>query len=112
MTSTPALASATVLGNLGFCEYVAGSIADSIKTSRSALAKDSTLTYVRMNLGLSYATLDDWPKAKLEYDQALKAASKNHIQAAITDVQDAIKRHANPALEKALDLLSNQGKRL
>ncbi len=102
----PALGSATFLGNLGWYEYLAGHIYDSIKSSRSALEKDSKLTYVRLNLGLSYATQDDWSKAKQEYDLALKDASKKELQAGITDVRDAIKKRTNRTLEKALTYLN------
>lgn len=103
----PALGSAIVVGNLGWTEYLAGHIADSIETSRSALVKDAALTGVRLNLGLSYATLNDWPGAKKEYDLALKVASKGEVQAGITDVRDAAKKRSNPALRKALAYLND-----
>ena len=47
------------------------------------------------------------PPEETPTSNLLKSAFKYHIQGAITDVQDAIKRHANPALEKALVLLTN-----
>ena len=93
---------APLLGNLGWYEYLAGWIDDAIKTSRRALEKDSALTYVRLNLGLSYAALDDWPHAKQEYDLALKSMPKDTLKPAIDDIQVAIKKRDNPALEKAL----------
>lgn len=65
----------------------------------------ATLSYVKLNLGLSYATLDNWPKAKQEYDLALKTAPKSEIGGGNYHIQDATKKRANPALEKALAYL-------
>jgi WD40 repeat protein len=101
----PSLGNATFIGNLGWYEYLAGQVNEAIRSSRTALDNDATLTYVRLNLGLSYATLDDWPRAKQEYDLALKATPKADLKAGINDVQGAIKKHANPALTKALAYL-------
>ncbi len=95
------------IGNLGWYEYLAGRTTDSIKSSRRALELDPTLTYVRLNLGLSYATLNDWMLAKQEYDLGLKIATGAELQGGITDVQDAIKKHNNPSLEKALACLND-----
>ena len=105
---------ATSLGELGEYEYRAGQIREAIKSNRSALEKDPTLTYVRLNLGLSYATLDDWLRAKKEYDQALKAVEKgdmpkDRILGEIINVEDALKKRDNPALEKALVYLQKAG---
>ena len=54
---------------------------------------------------MGYATLDEWSRAKQEYDLALKFASKAGITAGIDDVQDAIIKRGYPALEKALGYL-------
>ena len=104
---SPNLESATSLRNLGWYQYLAGRINESINTNRSWLEKDSSLTDVSLNLGLCFATPSGWPKAKQEYDVALKTASKREIQEGVTDLQDAIKNHAIPPLEQALDYLNN-----
>ena len=98
----PTLGTAKFLSNLGLYEYYAGHIDDAIKSSRSALGKDPALTDARMNLGLCYATQNDWPRAQREYDLAVKAAPKANLKSGIYYVQTAIKKQANPALAKAL----------
>jgi WD40 repeat protein len=101
----PSLGIATFWDTLGWCEYLAGQIDDAIKSYCTALRKDPTLTDVRLDLGLSYATQNDWPRAKQEYDLALKGVPKANIYSGTENVQDAIKHHANPALTKALAYL-------
>ena len=98
----PALGNANFWGSLGWYEYLAGHMNEAIKSSRNALEKDPTLTYVRLNLGLCYATVGDWSKAQREYDLALKAVPKANLKDGIDDVQDALKKHSTLALEKTL----------
>ena len=105
----PSLGNAALLGTLGWYEYLAGQVDDAIKSSHDALQKDPTLTHIRLNLGLCYATLDDWSAAQREYDLALKAVPKANLKAGIEDVQTALKKRSTPALEKALVYLQKAG---
>ena len=100
---------ATLQYYLGSSEYLAGQVDDAIKSNNSALENGCTRTYLRINLGLCYATLNDWPRAKQEYDRALKVAEKFEIKWGTSNVQDAIKKRDNPALEKALVYLQKAG---
>ena len=98
----PTLGTAKFLSNLGKYEYYAGQFDAAIQTDRDALAKDPTLSFARLQIGLCYATKDNWQKAKQEYDLALKVSNKRTLEAGGDDVQAAIKKHATPALAKAL----------
>jgi|SRR5579871_1134883 len=94
-------------GNLGWAQYNAGLMDDSVKSSRKALELDSKLTYVRLNLGLVYAVRDRWNEAQKEYAQAVAGAAASDIHSGINDVRDAMaKGKPNNALKKALDYLT------
>ena len=99
---------ATLWGNLGWAQYEAGQYAAAIQNSRKALELDGSLAYVRLNLGLAYATQNNWTEAQKEYRLAIAVSTPTDIEAGIKDVRDAQgKPSASPALQQAFVFLSN-----
>ncbi len=99
--------SATTWGNLGWTQYEAGQYEAAIQSSHKALALDGGLAYVRLNLGLTYATQDKWLLAEQEYRAALGVAARADIEAGISDVRAAISRQPQTrALQRALVYLT------
>ena len=99
---------ATTWGNLGWTQYEAGQYDVAIRSSRKALEKDTTLAYVRLNLGLIYAVQNHWPESQKEYQEALSYASPVDLKAGFSDVRDALaKQPGSQALQQALNYLSN-----
>ncbi len=99
--------SATTWGNLGWTQYEAGQYEAAIQSSRKSLALDGSLAYVRLNLGLIYATQDKWPLAEQEYRAALGVATHADIEAGVSDVRAAIsKQSQSRALQQALVYLT------
>lgn len=98
---------ATIWGNLGWSQYEAGQYDAAIQNSRKALELDASLAYVRLNLGLTYATQNNWNEALKEYRQAVAVSTPTDIEAGIKDVRDAqSKQPASSALQQALTFLS------
>ena len=76
--------------------------------TRRALELDSKLTYARFNLGLIYATEENWDAAQREYARALLYGDQNTVNASIEQLQMAlIASPQSVALKKALHLLQN-----
>lgn len=99
---------ATTWGNLGWTQYEAGHYDAAILSSRKALEKDTTLAYVRLNLGLLYAVQNQWPEAQKEYQEAVKIASPTDVKAGLSDVRDAlVKQPGSRALQQALFYLNS-----
>lgn len=99
--------SATTWGNLGWTQYEAGQYEAAIQSSRKALALDGSLAYVRLNLGLIYATQDKWTLAEQEYRAALGVAAHADIEAGVSDARAAIsKQPQTRALQQALAYLT------
>ena len=98
---------ATIWGNLGWSQYEAGQYEAAIQNSRKALELDASLAYVRLNLGLTYATQNNWSEALKEYRQAVAVSTPTDIEAGMKDVRDAqSKQPASSALQQALTFLS------
>ena len=94
-------------GNLGWAQFNAGMLDDSVKSSRKALTLEPKLPYVRLNLGLAFAVRDRWNEAQKEYEQAVAISAAADLHGGINDVRDALaKGKPNNALRKALDLLT------
>ncbi len=99
---------AALWGNLGWTQYEAGQYEAAIQNTRKALELDGSLAYARLNLGLLYATQNNWMEAQKEYRAAIAVSTPTDIEAGIKDVRDAQgKPTAAPALQQALVFLSN-----
>ena len=93
-------------GDLGWFQYLDGQIDAAIATSQKAIAMNPQATFIRYNLGLCYAVKGDGSKAQAEYTKALAQANPSETQAALKDIQDALKKHpASPTLKQAQTLL-------
>ncbi len=98
---------AILWGNLGWVQYQEGLMDDSITSGRKALAIDPKQPNVRFNLGLAYAVRDQWAQAQKEYAAGVGVAAAPEIEAASTDLRDAITKGRNaPAVKLALDYLA------
>ena len=94
-------------GNLGWAYYNAGKYDDSLSASRKALAIDKTLAYVRFNIGLSSAVQNKDEEAGKEYDAAIAVAAAADIHAGISDLREAMKKHASPLIQRLITKLSS-----
>ena len=92
--------------NLGMSQHHLGYHEDAIKCSREALRLNPKLNEARFNLGLIFASQGDWEKAKIEYEEALKAATKDELQTAMSDINEALKKQPDVnALNEAVKIL-------
>ena len=89
-----------IWGNLGWTQYNAGKYSDALASSKKALAIDSSLAYVRFNLGLIYAVLGDSANSKKEYAEALKKCLPPELKAGIDDLKDALHKKPNSSTVK------------
>lgn len=92
---------AITFGNLAWTAYKEGDIDKCIILSKKSLILDNTLGYVKANLGLCYLVKNDDDRATDYYVDALtdfkkELATKNQsIQAAIQDIDEALKKYPN-----------------
>jgi len=100
--------SATNRGNLGWYQYLAGKLPESIASEQMAINMDSSLTFARFNIGLCYAVQGNTDAAQAAYNDALTHAKPAEVQGAIQDIQEALQKQPNaPALTKAKTMLQN-----
>lgn len=94
-------------GDLGWTEYLAGDLEGGVDNSRKAIAIDPHSVYAWYNLGLCYATREDWPDAQTAYRQALSVSQPTDIAAGLDDIRNALKQHpSSTALHNAQSLLT------
>lgn len=92
---------AIMFGNLAWTAYEEGDIEKCITLSKKALLLDNTLGYVKANLGLCYLVKNDENTSTDYYVDALtdfkkeKTTKRQSIQAAIQDIDDAVKKNPN-----------------
>src|SRR5262249_11013382 len=96
-----------LLGNLGWSQYGAKKYEEALQSSRKALAKDSKLAYVWLNLGLIYSVQNRWNDAEREYKQALAVSTAADLHSGINDIKEAMKQQPNvSALRLAFEFLT------
>lgn len=94
------------VSNLGWAQYLAGDVPGAIATDQKALKLPGNKVPTYCNLGLAYATQNNWPKASEQYQSILSRAKPQDRAAALADVKNALKKHPNvDALKKAAALL-------
>ncbi len=99
--------SALLWGNLGWTQYEEGLLDEAVTSSRKALMLDPKQAGVRFNIGLAYAVRDLWGQAQKEYREGVDIAAPADIQAASSDLRDAMtKGHTTPAVKQALEYLT------
>lgn len=92
---------AITFGNLAWTAYEEGDIEKCITLSKKALILDNTLGYVKANLGLCYLVKNDESTSTDYYVDALTdfkkevTTKKQSIQAALQDIDDALKKNPN-----------------
>lgn len=96
-----------VMVNLGWWQYRAGQLSQAIVSDQKALLLNKNQPIALNNLGLTYATIDDWPNAESAYRKSLQISQEDR-QAALVDVQSALLVHPHSAaLRQARVLLSS-----
>ncbi len=96
-------------GTLGWYQYLAGRLPDSLANSQAALKMDPKLTFARFNIALCYAVQGNAEAAQTAYQDALQFAKAPDIQGAMQDVKDALSKQPNfSTLKQAQILLQNK----
>jgi tetratricopeptide (TPR) repeat protein len=85
---------AAALGSKGWLQYELGAYADSVTTSRAALARNPRETFIRCNLGLALLHLGETDAARAAYTEALAeiATPEDLDRWALQDLDAALAR--------------------